>query len=454
MKVKTVYVEITNQCNLNCRTCYNRSGLNRERRELSAARLEEILQVFLPYGLERFLLSGGEPTLHTEFDSVLDLVGKYPQISFGIVTNGTNPNRKLAGYVNDGKMSLQISLDGSCEEENAKTRGPGNFEKTIAFARQIHNTKEPPLLKMVLSQQNRGDLEAFYRLARSIGFSPEFAFIYKSGNGTENWEGKALTARQKLEALPDDPPAESGMWERGLPCPCAPWAAPSRRRIRSFPYASRWMETSSPARPFTTADSPWGTRLIFTRRPLPPMWRSSGALARRRLETDYGCKTCLLQEGCLRGCMAAAVCLCGDPLGDDGECEYRKLQFLGFDLQGMLKKHRAVGTERSRAQASAGIRGTMEKAPVSGALGGGGLLNGKKGAEMPVNYEGTMEKIRALAEGSRPDSETALVLYERRCLPLLSPSEIPKGKGGGVQGAVCAEPGLPPGAVRGLPGSV
>ena len=34
MKVKTVYVEITNQCNLNCRTCYNRSGLNRERREL------------------------------------------------------------------------------------------------------------------------------------------------------------------------------------------------------------------------------------------------------------------------------------------------------------------------------------------------------------------------------------------------------------------------------------
>lgn len=47
---------------------------------------------------------------------------------------------------------------------------------------------------------------------------------------------------------------------------------------------------------------------------------------------------------------------------------------------------------------------------------------------MPVSYEGTMEKIRALAEESRPDLETALVLYERRCLPLLSPSEIPEGK--------------------------
>ena len=48
MKVKTIYAEILNQCNLNCRTCYNRSGLNRERRELSKARLEEILRTSSP----------------------------------------------------------------------------------------------------------------------------------------------------------------------------------------------------------------------------------------------------------------------------------------------------------------------------------------------------------------------------------------------------------------------
>ena len=27
MNIKTVYIEITNRCNLNCRTCYDRSGL-------------------------------------------------------------------------------------------------------------------------------------------------------------------------------------------------------------------------------------------------------------------------------------------------------------------------------------------------------------------------------------------------------------------------------------------
>ena len=34
MKVDAAYLEITNRCNLNCATCYNRSGLNREIREL------------------------------------------------------------------------------------------------------------------------------------------------------------------------------------------------------------------------------------------------------------------------------------------------------------------------------------------------------------------------------------------------------------------------------------
>ena len=59
MIVKTLYIEITNLCNLNCATCYNRSGLNCEREEISAAALEQMIADFLPYGLERVLLSGG-----------------------------------------------------------------------------------------------------------------------------------------------------------------------------------------------------------------------------------------------------------------------------------------------------------------------------------------------------------------------------------------------------------
>ena len=202
MNVKTIYVEITNQCNLNCQTCYNRSGLNKERKEISPSQLEQIIQLFIPLGLKRFLLSGGEPTLHTEFENILDFIDQYPELSFGIVTNATNHVPKLVEYLNTRpNLTLQVSLDGSNEEHNKKTRGSHHFTKSIEFIKMIQTPVTSPLLKMVISQNNYNDIEDFYKLALSVHFTPEFAFIFKSGNGSSCWQAKEISAQQKLRAL-------------------------------------------------------------------------------------------------------------------------------------------------------------------------------------------------------------------------------------------------------------
>ena len=132
MNVKTVYIEITNRCNLNCRTCYNRSGLNRETKELTVEQIEAIITTLARYGAKRFLLSGGEPSLHSDFHRVLTLIDKYPDYSFGIVTNGTNHDPLLIDYLcTRENVSLQISLDGATDEQNSLTRGAGNFASII-----------------------------------------------------------------------------------------------------------------------------------------------------------------------------------------------------------------------------------------------------------------------------------------------------------------------------------
>lgn len=336
MRIKTVYVEITNQCNLNCRTCYNRSGKNRVREEISREKLEELLQLLLPLGLERFLFSGGEPTCHTAFDDILDFVDAYPQVSFGIATNGTHPNPKLIELLNThDNFTLQISLDGSCEEQNAKTRGPGHFAQAMAFAGQIHQPTTKPLLKMVVSQQNIADVEDFYRLALSVGFVPEFAFIYRSGNGEDAWDDKSLTAQQKLSVLRlVDRLNRECRTETFLPlcttsCPFAE---------SSFDELSLCIKVDGSIQPCQMLyDSRFTLGNAFAFDPGSFAFRLDklGALAKKRRDADYGCASCLLREGCRRGCMAAAVNLHGDPLADDGDCAFRKLQFLGFDLIGV-----------------------------------------------------------------------------------------------------------------------
>ena len=202
MKIRTVYIEITNRCNLNCVTCYNRSGLNRETRELSIEQIEHIIHTLSVYGANRFLFSGGEPSLHSRFHELLSMTDCYPDYAFGFVTNGTNHDPIWIDYLNTHKnLTLQISLDGANGEQNRLTRGAGHFDRALAFAKQIHNADIKPLLKMVISQSNVHAVEDFYRLALSCGFIPEYAFIYKSGNGSDEWNSKALSPQQKLKVL-------------------------------------------------------------------------------------------------------------------------------------------------------------------------------------------------------------------------------------------------------------
>ena len=333
MKIKTVYIEITNRCNLNCRTCYNRSGLNRSTREITVAQIEQIMRVTAHFGANRFLFSGGEPTLHSDFGALLQMTDRYPNASFGFVTNGTTDNDDFLHYLNaHDNLTLQISLDGSCEESNSRTRGCGNFEKALSFAKRIDNPNLNPLLKMVISQKNLDDVESFYRLALSVGFTPEFAFIYKSGNGEDAWDEKALSAQQKLKILSliDHLNQEHGI-EAYLPkCTTkCPFAATTDQMSICIKVDG----SIQPCQALYSPEFTLGNIFDFDENEVIQNLERLTALAKKRTTLDFGCQKCMLKDMCGRGCMAEAFQLTADPLGNDNACLYRKLQFLHFDIK-------------------------------------------------------------------------------------------------------------------------
>lgn len=339
MKIQSLYIEITNQCNLNCRTCYNRSGYNRQRRELSACQIEQIITLFLPYGLQRVLLSGGEPTLHTEFDSILDLADRYPQLTFAIATNGTNASQKLIDCLNTRKnLSLQVSLDGSDEEQNAAIRGTGHFEEVISFARQIHSPCSKPLLKMVVSRSNIADVENFCNLALSIGFTPELAFLYRSGNGLEHWESRKLSPQQKLQVLKLIDRINATQ-NADIFLPLCTDSCPFTGDNPNLSLCIKTDGSIQPCQMLYDSTFTLGNVLSFDE---PSFWDKLSALsdlARKRLSRDYGCAKCLLNGHCGKGCMAEAFQLHGNPLAADDSCSYRKLQLLYHDINPQLLRN-------------------------------------------------------------------------------------------------------------------
>lgn len=338
MNVKTVYVETTNICNLNCRTCYNRSGLNKICKEISKEQLQDIINLFAPLGMSRFLISGGEPTLHSEFEKILDLIDKYPELSFGVVTNGTNHNEKLIHMLNTRKnLTLQMSVDGSNEEQNSKTRGNGNFEKAILFAKKITNPSVNPLLKMVISQNNYDDIENFYKLALSINFTPEFAFIYRSGNGANDWETKALTPQQKLKAL-NLIDSLNKRFEQNALLPVSTNKCPFTKGTEHLSLCIKVDGSIQPCQMLYHEKYSLGNAFSFDYASFKSKLNDIVMLAQQRYRSDYGCKKCLLNGHCGKGCMGMAAHLNDDALTNDGDCEFRKLQLISHQMRGVIPK--------------------------------------------------------------------------------------------------------------------
>jgi len=344
MKTPVAYFEITNKCNLNCQTCYNRSGLNAARHEITLTQLQKAVKTLLPFGLRRVLLSGGEPTLHTEFNDILDFIeetlNKNPEFSFGIVTNGSSRNPKFIELLNKNeRLTLQVSLDGSNEVENAKTRDSGSFAEAVDFIRFIDkrahkthlNIPFQPLLKMVISQYNIHDVEAFFRLAVSLGFVPEFSYIYKSGNASDNWEEKRLTAQQKLNILRLVNKLNSELGVEAL-LPLCTNTCPYAENADAMSICVKVDGSIQPCQSLYNDKYTFGNIFDFDLQMFKQKVDDFVKLAKERIHCDYNCRKCLLRDNCGKGCLAEAVNLFDDPLSDDGGCEFRKLQFLGFDL--------------------------------------------------------------------------------------------------------------------------
>jgi radical SAM protein with 4Fe4S-binding SPASM domain len=233
-------------------------------------------------------------------------------------------------------LTLQVSLDGSTEEVNARTRGAGNFAKTIEFARRMPKRDNKPLLKMTVSQNNIDDVEAFYCLAVSLGFIPEYAFITRRGNAGHGWNDLRLTPKEQFDILRligrlnDEYSTEAFLPLCTSGCPYAV----------SNPQLSLCITPDGAIHPCSLLSAPefsLGNIYNFDEEFFIERVAYITELALKREAADYNCENCIIREGCRKGCMAAAFLLNGDLFDDDGNCELRKMQFVSLTLKDRLK---------------------------------------------------------------------------------------------------------------------
>lgn len=136
--LRQLVIDVTYRCNSRCLMC-NIWNSQPQRPELTLDQFDTVLADPLFRGVERLMISGGEPTLRQDLLELVTLCfRRMPALtSLSLITNGLAPDRVIALYGDIAhlcsergvSLSISVSLDGLGEIHDQMRNIPGAFTK-------------------------------------------------------------------------------------------------------------------------------------------------------------------------------------------------------------------------------------------------------------------------------------------------------------------------------------
>jgi MoaA/NifB/PqqE/SkfB family radical SAM enzyme len=166
--VARIVIELTNRCNLRCQHCF--AERHAATGDLPLAVVETVLREGKQCGIEHVAFTGGEPTLHRQFATIIERVGT-AGYTWSMVSNGVNFLQIYPLLLRSRPWwkGVTFSLDGAREETHDRLRGTGSYRRVMR-ATSICVVKDLPFtFNMVLTAQNRGEVAAMVELAERLG---------------------------------------------------------------------------------------------------------------------------------------------------------------------------------------------------------------------------------------------------------------------------------------------
>lgn len=161
--------EVTNQCQLKCKHCYNESGRKRDK-EFEIHQIIDILEQYKKLGGTSVMLTGGELFLKKDVFKLL----KYVYDNFMkivLFSNAYTLSDELLNLLGamKNKIVIQVSLDGM-EEQHDLVRGVlGAFSKTVENIKRLVQREIAVCIGTTLNDSNKKDIEGIVKYAKELG---------------------------------------------------------------------------------------------------------------------------------------------------------------------------------------------------------------------------------------------------------------------------------------------
>ena len=165
------YVELTSACNNHCLGCGNVFVDDRTSPPLSSSEWQAILTKLHPH-IHRLKLTGGEPTMHPEFEDIIGIIQKL-DTPFALFTNARwHTPARLIALLRDTPQckGLLISLHGAtATSHDAFTNVPGSFYETHTNIGRAVAAGLSVTASTVITKHNWQEIGAIVALSQELG---------------------------------------------------------------------------------------------------------------------------------------------------------------------------------------------------------------------------------------------------------------------------------------------
>jgi selenobiotic family peptide radical SAM maturase len=183
-KVFTLQWHITQECDLHCRHCYDRSSQRAFKLRAGLDLLDDLHR----FCAERFVrgqvsLSGGNPLLHPEFMAFYR--GAVDRGLTTAILGNPAPRELLAEIVAiQPPAYFQVSLEG-LEQHNDHIRGAGHFRRTLAFLDLLRDMGVSSEVMLTLTRDNLADVLPLGNILRDKTDAFSFNRLALFGEGAD-----------------------------------------------------------------------------------------------------------------------------------------------------------------------------------------------------------------------------------------------------------------------------
>jgi len=179
-----VAIIIRRNCNMRCAYCSplgeNKFSKGDICKDLSMDEIKEIIDLGIESGFNIFRLSGGEPTLHPEFDKIVKyILNKNNDTKIIINTNGF----KLKQYIDlikDNKDRIEIRLSLDSTDLSHKSQGIGKIltPEIQDIINDLIKSNIKLRLNSVITKTNISEVDKLIEIARKLGTHIKFFDLY------------------------------------------------------------------------------------------------------------------------------------------------------------------------------------------------------------------------------------------------------------------------------------